>query len=239
MQYFVHKFSHTTHHPWPLLSVKKIVSEINHLKILEIKVVRFTKQNDHRFQRGWKQQWARSSADGEISMFLWWKCSLFARNSRRQQNVLKGDDGMWNMSPSNLVEKNTQQFTPKQQSLEVLLFFSRVSAWKTSPSVFMKTSGVPTNCTKLPANFMVWGWSIIWILDPMTKGLPWKSRGTIFDMWAFLGVVFIQGWHHVFSVHPNFQGENTSKGWEMSIASLDWKGTNMNLHQTCSFKTLA
>lgn len=104
----------------------------------------------------------------KIPWFFWWKCSLFGKKSRRQQIATIEMMECFSMSPSNLVEKNTRQFTPKQQFLEVLLFFSRVSAWtKNSPSVFMKTSGVPTNCTKLPAQrSMVWGWSIIWILGP-------------------------------------------------------------------------
>ena len=151
-------------------SVKKIVSEINPLKTLEKKVVRFTKQNDHRFERVWKQQWTRSSEDeGEKfhGSFGGNVHFLEKKKKRRQQIATIEMMECFSMSPSNLVEKNTQQFTPKQQFLEVLLFFSRVSASKNSPSVFMKTSGVPTNCTKLPAQrSMVWGWLIIWILGP-------------------------------------------------------------------------
>ena len=104
----------------------------------------------------------------KIPWFFWWKCSLFGKKKKRRQQIATIEMmECFSMSPSNLVEKNTQQFTPKQQFLEVLLFFSRVSASKNSPSVFMKTSGVPTNCTKLPAQrSMVWGWLIIWILGP-------------------------------------------------------------------------
>lgn len=52
-------------------------------------------------------------------------------------------------------------------------------------------------------------------------GLRMVDHLNSWPMWAFLGVAFIQGWHHVFSVHPDVQGENTSKGWEMSVAILE------------------
>lgn len=176
-QVFVHNPS-----PMDFFSVKKIVSEINPLKTLEKKVVRFTKQNDHRFKRVWKQQWTRSSEDeGEKFHGSFGGNVHFLEKKPQATNCDNWDDGMFFNVAKQFSRKKHTTVHPQAAILGgFAVFLAWQTASKNSPSVFMKTSGVPTNCTKLPANFMVWGWSIIWILGPMIKRFAQGRRGAPF-----------------------------------------------------------
>ena len=106
-------------------SVKKIVSEINPLKTLEKKVVRFTKQNDHRFERVWKQQWTRSSEDeGEKFHGSFGGNVHFLEKKKTQAtNCDNWDDGMFFNVPKQFSRKKHTTVHPQAAILGGFVVF--------------------------------------------------------------------------------------------------------------------